>query len=217
MVADIRVFTADGQVLVDCRGYAMRAVERDVLSGTTSTTSRSDREEGGRRAGVPLGLPPGSGIEPEAGVTLLLDLLDSRPVRQVAVRPFRDGKPVPVAGPVSMPVPVPPRRPVAAQAPTSPAPLPAAAPVSVPTPATPSATGDDDLERTRRLWSTVLGTTDIAPSDDFFDLGGNSLAAIDLATQVRKEFGIELNVAMLFEAPTLGEFTEALRTEGSSR
>jgi acyl carrier protein len=79
-----------------------------------------------------------------------------------------------------------------------------------------SSNGGEDaiVERTRRLWGAVLGTTEISASDDFFELGGNSLATIDLVAMVRKEFGVELNVAMLVDHPTLGALADALRTQG---
>ncbi len=229
LVADITIFTPDGQVVVECEGFTLREVQRDFLSGASSPNGR------GERTGAPpdpLALPPGSGIEPEAGVRLLFDLLRSRPARQVAVRPFRDGRPVPVADSVSAPAPVPSPEPVVAPVPArvgvaTPAGPPAgrpAGPLAEPPAAPPAAperlaaAGSDDevVERTRRLWSTVLGTTDISTSDNFFELGGNSLAAIDLVTIVRKEFGVELNVAMLFDYPTLGALSEALRAHGVS-
>ncbi|WP_431873285.1 SDR family NAD(P)-dependent oxidoreductase [Amycolatopsis sacchari] len=174
VVADVTIFTPGGQVLVECEGFTLHVVGRDVLTAS--------REEA----------PPRAGIEPETGVRMLFDLLGARAVRQVAVRPHRDGEAVrPVPEPVEV-------APEAAPAP-EPEPLPA---------------GDDIVARTRRLWGAVLGTDDISATDDFFELGGNSLAAIDLVSRVRKEFGIELNVAMLFDYPTLGALSDALRAIG---
>jgi NAD(P)-dependent dehydrogenase (short-subunit alcohol dehydrogenase family)/acyl carrier protein len=244
IVADITIIAPDGRVLVRCEGFTMRAVRRDFLDGATS------RHVTPPTTG-PLALPPGAGIEPEVGVRLLFDLLAARPPRQVAVRPFQDGRPVPVTETVAVPVSVAQSGPgqvstpaagqpsagqpslaapasVATQPPVA---VPAAVPghassaaqpsVAGPSPAAaavpePSPNGGDDaiVERTRRLWGAVLGTTEISASDDFFELGGNSLAAIDLVAMVRKEFGVELNVAMLFDHPTLGALADALRTQG---
>jgi hypothetical protein len=39
--------------------------------------------------------------------------------------------------------------------------------------------------------------------DDFFDLGGNSLVAVQLIAQVRKEFGVKVPMQTLFEGATV--------------
>jgi acyl transferase domain-containing protein len=58
-------------------------------------------------------------------------------------------------------------------------------------------------DRLRRLWTEVLVEDDIAQDADFFDLGGNSLTAVELMAKVRAEFGVELGVVTLFDHPTL--------------
>jgi nonribosomal peptide synthetase DhbF len=56
----------------------------------------------------------------------------------------------------------------------------------------------------------VAGTRgDILPDDDF-DLGGNSLSAVELMSRIRDSFGIELNIAMIFDAPTLDGLTRLI-------
>ena len=57
--------------------------------------------------------------------------------------------------------------------------------------------------RLRQLWLAVLGEQEIGPDTDFFDLGGNSLTAVELMAEVRTEFGVELRTIVLFEHPTL--------------
>jgi acyl carrier protein len=39
------------------------------------------------------------------------------------------------------------------------------------------------------LWAAALGSDDVGEGDDFFELGGNSLTAIDLMARIRAEFG----------------------------
>ncbi|MFC8711660.1 amino acid adenylation domain-containing protein [Streptomyces sp. NPDC057197] len=53
-----------------------------------------------------------------------------------------------------------------------------------------------------RLFAEVLGVERIGPDDTFFDLGGTSLLAVRLVARVREEFGTELTIGSLFEAPT---------------
>ncbi|MGP2442284.1 amino acid adenylation domain-containing protein [Streptomyces sp. JW3] len=52
------------------------------------------------------------------------------------------------------------------------------------------------------LFAEVLGAEGVGPDDAFFDLGGTSLLAVRLVGRVREEFGTELTIGSLFEAPT---------------
>ncbi|HET8683497.1 MAG TPA: SDR family NAD(P)-dependent oxidoreductase, partial [Micromonosporaceae bacterium] len=53
------------------------------------------------------------------------------------------------------------------------------------------------------VWSQVLGVADVGPDDDFFELGGNSLVAVQLIGQVRKAVNVRLPMRSLFEASTV--------------
>ena len=61
------------------------------------------------------------------------------------------------------------------------------------------------------MWASALGSDDIGEGEDFFELGGNSLSAIDLMARIRAEFGVELNIALLFDHSTLDGVTEVVR------
>jgi acyl transferase domain-containing protein len=75
---------------------------------------------------------------------------------------------------------------------------------------TESAGSGSTVDRLRRLWSTALGEDDIAPSADFFELGGNSLTAVELMVKVAGEFHVEVELVVLFEHPTLEGFAKQL-------
>jgi acyl carrier protein len=57
--------------------------------------------------------------------------------------------------------------------------------------------------RIARLWQEVLGAQRVGAEDDFFDLGGNSLVAVQLIAQVRTEFGVRVPMQALFEGATV--------------
>jgi acyl transferase domain-containing protein/acyl carrier protein len=52
------------------------------------------------------------------------------------------------------------------------------------------------------LWQDALGIDEIGIDDDFFDLGGNSLTAVQLVSRIADQFRTELAVAELFDART---------------
>jgi thioester reductase-like protein len=54
------------------------------------------------------------------------------------------------------------------------------------------------------LWSDVVGREPSSPEASFFDLGGTSLNAHQLAVRIRERFGLCLSVRDLMLAPTLG-------------
>ena len=58
------------------------------------------------------------------------------------------------------------------------------------------------------LWSEVLGVDKIGLHDDFFDLGGHSLFAVQLASRVKEYFGFDMPLRTLFEAPTVSDLLE---------
>ncbi|MBK6685781.1 MAG: SDR family NAD(P)-dependent oxidoreductase [Deltaproteobacteria bacterium] len=62
----------------------------------------------------------------------------------------------------------------------------------------------DDTEGTLvPIWEELLGVSGIGVRDSFFDLGGHSLIAVRLFAKVKKSFGVEFPISVLFEAPTI--------------
>lgn len=55
------------------------------------------------------------------------------------------------------------------------------------------------------VWQEVLGTGDIGAGDDFFQLGGHSLAAAQVVARLQDRFGVDLPVTLVFEQPTISE------------
>lgn len=188
IVADVDLVDPQGRVLVRIEGFTMRQVDPSSF-GDGDAAAPSDGTVG---------------IDPAVGTDLVMALLSARTPEQVVVRPFRGGRPVPL-GPTSTVE-------VSAAAPAT-MPVVVAPPPAVP--ALPAVAGTPVVERLRELWARTLGIDDIALDDDFFDLGGNSLSAIELMSQVREVFDVELTIGFLFEAPTLAELTDLLEQQAA--
>jgi len=66
-----------------------------------------------------------------------------------------------------------------------------------------------ELEATlAAVWGAVLGVDSVGVEDDFFELGGNSLIAVQLISQIRKTAGVKLPMRSLFETPTVAGMTK---------
>ena len=61
-----------------------------------------------------------------------------------------------------------------------------------------------------KIWAEQLNLKQVNADDHFFLLGGNSIAATQVIARVREELALELNLRLLFEAPTLSAFAAAV-------
>jgi acyl carrier protein len=182
--------TPTGRLLLRAEAFTMRAVA--AQSGFSPVAQPK-----------PADPTPSTGLlSPTDGGQAFLELLDPDmpPVVLVDLPANRlTVTGIPRLDPLRQPELPPPPPPVAAPAPVTPA------------PATSRPNGDDALDRLRTLWSDALGVTDIATDADFFDLGGNSLAAVQLAARISAAFGIELSAGTLFDAGTIDTLAEEVR------
>jgi thioesterase domain-containing protein/acyl carrier protein len=62
-----------------------------------------------------------------------------------------------------------------------------------------------------KLWEKHLGITPISVNDNFFDIGGHSLLAVQLFTEIEKAIGKRLPLAILFQAPSISELASIIR------
>lgn len=62
-----------------------------------------------------------------------------------------------------------------------------------------------------RIWEDVFSIRPIGTSDNFFDLGGNSILALMLVSEVRKRLSYDLPLSALVEGATIKEMAAILR------
>ncbi len=60
------------------------------------------------------------------------------------------------------------------------------------------------------IWTEALGTKDISPEDNFFEIGGSSLTAISVFSKIETAFGVELGLRVFFDSPRISELAEVV-------
>lgn len=63
----------------------------------------------------------------------------------------------------------------------------------------------------REIWADVLGRDDFGDEEEFFDLGGDSLQAVELFVEIERRLGLVCVPTVLLEAPTITDLAHALR------
>ncbi|HEU4665505.1 MAG TPA: phosphopantetheine-binding protein, partial [Dokdonella sp.] len=66
------------------------------------------------------------------------------------------------------------------------------------------------------LWCELIGIAEARADDNFFDLGGDSLLAVDMMARVERETGVRLNV-LAIATGTLGSVAEMLPNERAKK
>ncbi|HVZ15487.1 MAG TPA: alpha/beta fold hydrolase [Terriglobales bacterium] len=61
------------------------------------------------------------------------------------------------------------------------------------------------------IWKRILKRQHVGPHDDFFELGGDSLATLNLMFELERAFGVELPVTMIYQFRTVASLAEALQ------
>jgi amino acid adenylation domain-containing protein len=60
------------------------------------------------------------------------------------------------------------------------------------------------------IWREVLGADDVGIHDEFFEIGGNSLRAVQVLSRVRSQLGVAVNLEALFSQPTIAALATGL-------
>ena len=80
----------------------------------------------------------------------------------------------------------------------------------------PTAPQSDAEIRVARIWEELLETSNVGAHDNFFEIGGHSLKAGALASRLNTEFGADVSLRTVFDAPTVAELA-ALVGDGNER
>ena len=81
---------------------------------------------------------------------------------------------------------------------------------------TPTALPENNLQRQLiHIWERLLDRQNVGIDDHYFDLGGHSILALQLFTEIEQLTGKRLPLATLFQAPTIRELSSIL--QGSQR
>jgi amino acid adenylation domain-containing protein len=75
----------------------------------------------------------------------------------------------------------------------------------------------ENEKRLLDLWKDLLKVENISINDNFFDVGGNSLLAINLANMISKEFTVTFKALMIFEFPSIKDQSEFLSGKKGDR
>jgi len=64
------------------------------------------------------------------------------------------------------------------------------------------------------IWKDLLGVTEVGIHDNFFDLGGHSLAAVQLLSVVRETWNVDLSPEMVYDtALTVATLARAIELQ----
>ena len=66
------------------------------------------------------------------------------------------------------------------------------------------------------IWAELLQLEQVSASDHFFEIGGHSLLAIRLVSEIRRCFHVELRVRDIFDAPVLARLADKLSEDGAT-
>lgn len=73
---------------------------------------------------------------------------------------------------------------------------------------------DANEEALAEIWRSLFGLETVGVNDDFFELGGDSLKAMTVASRIHKELDVKVPVATFFSMPTIEELARYIVEKG---
>lgn len=71
-------------------------------------------------------------------------------------------------------------------------------------------------ERLAGIWERILGIERIGINDSFFELGGNSLIGVQLVSELKKEFDMDIPLVSLYEGPSISSIGALIESNGQN-
>jgi acyl carrier protein len=62
------------------------------------------------------------------------------------------------------------------------------------------------------FWCELLEVPEVGVTDDFFDIGGDSLLAMQLLARIRRQLEVEISVRSIFDMPTIDCLAREIET-----
>lgn len=75
---------------------------------------------------------------------------------------------------------------------------------------------NDTEKKVYQLWQACLGLSQFSIFDNYFEIGGDSLIAVNLIKQLNLEFKVPLTTPILIRKPTVAELSEHIRSMSAS-
>jgi thioesterase domain-containing protein/acyl carrier protein len=82
---------------------------------------------------------------------------------------------------------------------------------------TSSAQAESMLDLLIKIWSRTLQAPDVHPESDFFELGGDSLLAVNLFLEIEQATGRNFPITAIYDAPTVAQLATLIAQEEASR
>ena len=76
---------------------------------------------------------------------------------------------------------------------------------------------NEEEEAMAELWRDLLRVDPIGVHDSFFELGGHSLVATQMLIRLRENLDVGIDLATLFQAPTIRKLLEVVENERWTR
>lgn len=68
-----------------------------------------------------------------------------------------------------------------------------------------------------KYWSKILNYSSVSIHDNFFKMGGKSLSAVKLISEINKNYHKDYPLSIIFNAPTISQLAEAINTDSYNK
>ena len=78
-------------------------------------------------------------------------------------------------------------------------------------------TSDKATDKILKIWKSMIGSEEIGLDDDFFEIGGHSLLALQILTRIKEELGFKITLKDFLENPTINKLNDRFIKEDTVR